>query len=145
MVGRAFAQALRQEIAASQEAAKRGGSSGGQHGKEQAATNARTGYYYLLTTKTIFPWTFNWKSQKFLSFLGITLEEAKQILNISQLEPKEIERNYEYLFNINDKSKGGSFYLQSKVYRAKERIDEEIKEALNRQENTKTKENPKSQ
>lgn len=28
---------------------------------------------------------------------------------------------------MNDKSKGGSFYLQSKVFRAKERIDYEIK------------------
>lgn len=46
MVGRAFAQALRQEIAASQEAAKRAGGGGGagSGGKEQAATNARTGY-----------------------------------------------------------------------------------------------------
>lgn len=38
----------------------------------------------------------------------------------------EIQRRYEYLFNINDKSKGGSFYLQSKIYRAKERLDKEI-------------------
>lgn len=28
---------------------------------------------------------------------------------------------------MNDKSKGGSFYLQSKVFRAKERLDEELK------------------
>jgi import inner membrane translocase subunit TIM16 len=28
---------------------------------------------------------------------------------------------------LNDKKKGGSFYLQSKVYRAKERLDEELK------------------
>lgn len=28
---------------------------------------------------------------------------------------------------MNDKAKGGSFYLQSKVFRAKERIDEELK------------------
>lgn len=27
---------------------------------------------------------------------------------------------------MNDKTKGGSFYLQSKVFRAKERIDEEL-------------------
>lgn len=38
----------------------------------------------------------------------------------------EIQKRYEYLFNINDKTKGGSFYLQSKIYRAKERLDKEI-------------------
>lgn len=27
---------------------------------------------------------------------------------------------------MNDKAKGGSFYLQSKVFRAKERIDQEL-------------------
>lgn len=40
-VGKAFAKALRQEIQASQEAAKRAG--GGQRGNQQAAANARTG------------------------------------------------------------------------------------------------------
>lgn len=40
-VGRAFTKALRQEIAASQEAAKRAG--GGRAGNERAAANARTG------------------------------------------------------------------------------------------------------
>ena len=56
----------------------------------------------------------------------MTLEEATQILNLEKLEPEEIKKQYEHLFNMNDKSKGGSFYLQSKVFRAKERIDEEI-------------------
>lgn len=40
-VGKAFAKALRQEIQASQEAAKRAGT--GQHSGERAAANARTG------------------------------------------------------------------------------------------------------
>lgn len=65
--------------------------------------------------------------QSFLS--GITLEEAQQILNTNKLDPEEILKNYEHLFNVNDKAKGGSFYLQSKVFRAKERLDEELKEA----------------
>ena len=43
VIGRAFARALRQEIAASQEAAKRGG--GGQQGQNRAAANARTGKF----------------------------------------------------------------------------------------------------
>lgn len=64
---------------------------------------------------------------------GITLEEAQQILNVSKLDPEEVNKNYEHLFNINEKAKGGSFYLQSKVFRAKERIDQELQDALQRQ------------
>lgn len=128
-VGKAFAKALRQEIQASQEAAKRAGT--GQHSGERAAANARTGEH-----QSIFLWTC------FLSKLieivfgfnsGITLEEAQQILNVSKLDPEEVYKNYEHLFNINDKAKGGSFYLQSKVFRAKERIDQELQDALKRQ------------
>ncbi|XP_042247593.1 mitochondrial import inner membrane translocase subunit tim16-like isoform X2 [Thunnus albacares] len=60
------------------------------------------------------------------SITGMTLQEAQQILNVSTLSPEEIQKNYEHLFKVNDKSVGGSFYLQSKVVRAKERLDEEI-------------------
>ncbi|XP_016952217.1 mitochondrial import inner membrane translocase subunit Tim16 [Drosophila biarmipes] len=98
-VGRAFTKALRQEIAASQEAARRAG--GGKQGDKSAESNLRT---------------------------GMTLEEAKQILNID--DPKNVEailKNYEHLFQVNERSKGGSFYIQSKVFRAKERLDHEIK------------------
>jgi len=97
VVGRAFAKALRQEIAASQAAAARAG--GGKQGAESSAANLK---------------------------LGMTLEEAKQILNVEEIDKERIEANYDYLFNINDKSTGGSFYIQSKVFRAKERIDDEI-------------------
>lgn len=44
-----------------------------------------------------------------------------------------MEEKFQHLFNINDKSKGGSFYLQSKVFRAKERIDQELQEILKQQ------------
>jgi import inner membrane translocase subunit TIM16 len=57
-------------------------------------------------------------------------QEAKQILNISDAELNDTEKittHYEHLFNLNDKTKGGSFYLQSKIYRAKERFDQELK------------------
>lgn len=74
-----------------------------------------------------------------LWFTGITLEEAQQILNISKLDPKDVEEKYNHLFNVNDKAKGGSFYLQSKVFRAKERIDQELQDALKRQNKTETK------
>lgn len=98
VVGRAFARALKQELAASQEAAKRAG--GGQQGARRAAANAST---------------------------GLTLEEAMQILNIEKLDPEKVKQSYEHLFTSNDKAKGGSFYLQSKIVRAKERIDAELK------------------
>lgn len=54
------------------------------------------------------------------------MEEAKDILNIKELESEAVQKNYEHLFKVNDKSMGGSFYLQSKVFRAKERIDDEL-------------------
>ena len=37
---------------------------------------------------------------------------------------EKLYKNYEHLFNVNEKKTGGSFYLQSKVVRAKERIDQ---------------------
>lgn len=105
VVGRAFARALRQEMAAAQAAAER--RSQGSSGQVGSRTNTSD-----LDLK-----------------LGITLEEATKILNVDpKLDKEEILRKYEHLFNSNDKSKGGSFYIQSKVYRAKERIDEEFKE-----------------
>ncbi|KAJ3601697.1 hypothetical protein NHX12_032664 [Muraenolepis orangiensis] len=60
------------------------------------------------------------------SITGMSIQEAQQILNISTLTPEEIQKNYEHLFKSNDKTAGGSFYLQSKVVRAKERLDEEL-------------------
>lgn len=100
VVAKAFARAVRQEFAASQEAAKRAG--GGQRGANRAASNVRT---------------------------GLTLEEAQQILNVSKLDAEEIGSRYDHLFKVNDRAKGGSFYLQSKVVRAKERLDEEMIQA----------------
>lgn len=46
IVGRAFARALKQEYAASQEAAKRAG--GGQQGQNRVAANLKTGKIPLL-------------------------------------------------------------------------------------------------
>lgn len=36
---------------------------------------------------------------------------------------------FKKLFDLNDPGKGGSFYLQSKVLRARERIEMEVREA----------------
>jgi mitochondrial import inner membrane translocase subunit TIM16 len=46
----------------------------------------------------------------------MSLEEAKQILNIKELDENILKERYDHLFNANDKSKGGSLYLQSKVF-----------------------------
>ncbi|KAK7467871.1 hypothetical protein BaRGS_00036908 [Batillaria attramentaria] len=100
VVGRAFMRALRQEFAASQQAAQKAG--GGKQGTRRAAADTVS---------------------------GMTLQEAMQILNLKSVEDLEaLQKNYEHLFNVNDKSKGGSFYLQSKVFRAKERIESELKD-----------------
>ncbi|XP_046756689.1 mitochondrial import inner membrane translocase subunit TIM16 isoform X1 [Gallus gallus] len=97
VVGRAFMRALRQELAASRAAADARGRSE----RPQSAAASR--------------------------IIGISLQEAQQILNVSNLNPEEIQKNYDHLFKVNDKSVGGSFYLQSKVVRAKERLDEELR------------------
>lgn len=75
--------------------------------------------------------------------IGMTIEEAQQILNVNKLESDEIEKNFKHLFDVNDKQRGGSFYLQSKVFRAKERIDQELKE--NSSDKTKTNEKSKEE
>ncbi|XP_012503159.1 PREDICTED: mitochondrial import inner membrane translocase subunit TIM16 isoform X1 [Propithecus coquereli] len=67
------------------------------------------------------------KSAAASNLSGLSLQEAQQILNVSKLSPEEVQKNYEHLFKVNDKSVGGSFYLQSKVVRAKERLDEELR------------------
>ena len=86
VVGKAFTNALRQEIRMSQEAAKARGNQ--KSNTAQAAETAR---------------------------LGMTLDEAQQILNIDKLDSEAVQKNYEHLFEVNDKAKGGSFYIQSKV------------------------------
>ena len=56
----------------------------------------------------------------------MTMEEAMQILNIEEdklekdeLEPQEIMDRFDVLIEKNQIEKGGSFYIQSKVYWAK--------------------------
>ena len=48
--------------------------------------------------------------------MGMTVDEAKMILNVEKIDAEAIKKNYEHLFEVNDKSKGGSLYLQSKVW-----------------------------
>ncbi|CAM9176223.1 unnamed protein product [Ectocarpus sp. 4 AP-2014] len=54
--------------------------------------------------------------------------EAMQILNLQkgEMKPDLIKERYDQYFGINDPDKGGSFYLQSKVFRAREALDEQL-------------------
>lgn len=97
VVARAFARAIKQEIEASQQAAQRLGNARA----EGKTRNERVA------------------NQK----LGISLEEAKQILNVKDLTKEEIDERYHHLFKVNEKT---SLYLQSKIVRAKERLDHEL-------------------
>ncbi|KAJ2230825.1 mitochondrial import inner membrane translocase subunit TIM16 [Coemansia sp. RSA 1722] len=55
---------------------------------------------------------------------GITVDESVKILNIEDVENKEeTMKKFEHMFEANDPKKGGSIYLQSKVIRARERIE----------------------
>nr|VZI04818.1 unnamed protein product [Spirometra erinaceieuropaei] len=104
ILGRAFAKALQEEYAASQQAAKARASS------RANDSSSRDGGSFTD------------------SLSGISLEEAKQILNIQDIRnAEELQKKFDHLFSVNAKSKGGSLYLQSKVFRAKERIDEELR------------------
>lgn len=53
-----------------------------------------------------------------------------------------ISQNYEHLFKINAKQTGGSFYLQSKVFRARERIEMELDAPLTAQQQTNSTDKP---
>lgn len=59
---------------------------------------------------------------------GIPTEEAMKILDIEkdELTLEEIEKKYEYLFDVNSKEKGNSFFLQSKVYYATDTLRKEL-------------------
>jgi import inner membrane translocase subunit TIM16 len=49
-------------------------------------------------------------------------------LNEHDCNVETVQRQYERYFEANSVERGGSFYIQSKVYRAKELLDEYIKE-----------------
>jgi import inner membrane translocase subunit TIM16 len=107
VVGRAFAEAYKQASAASQyqrAQAKNGG--GGLSGR--ASLNS-----------------------------GMTLDEACKILNVKPPQGgkgdlDEVMERFKRLFDNNDPKKGGSFYLQSKILRARERLEAEIRPAMDK-------------
>jgi import inner membrane translocase subunit TIM16 len=42
---------------------------------------------------------------------------------------EDVMERFKKLFDTNDPKKGGSFYLQSKILRARERIESEVRQA----------------
>lgn len=58
----------------------------------------------------------------------ISRSEALSVLNITETElkadPAIVQKQFERYFEANDVSKKGSFYLQSKIYRANELLQE---------------------
>ena len=100
MVGRAFAEAYKQASASSQ------------YAKAQAKNNPG-------------------QANTFASH-GLSLEEACKILNVKppqegKANMEDVMERFKKLFDVNDPKKGGSFYLQSKILRARERIEAEVR------------------
>ncbi|KAL8795170.1 MAG: hypothetical protein Q9195_002325 [Heterodermia aff. obscurata] len=107
VVGRAFVEAYRQASAKSQYA-------------QQAAKSGDTAANSYASS-------------------GLTLDEACQILNVrppsgGQANLDEVTARFKKLFDSNEPSKGGSFYLQSKVLRARERIELEVRQKAEKAE-----------
>ncbi|KAF2843163.1 cochaperone Pam16 [Patellaria atrata CBS 101060] len=101
VIGRAFAEAYKQASAS----------------QKYAAANAKNGN----------------PSQTFASG-GLTLDEACKILNVAppkggKTDLESVTERFKKLFDLNEPKKGGSFYLQSKILRARERIEMEVRTA----------------
>jgi len=72
-------------------------------------------------------------ARKGASFLGksrMAKDEALMVLNLTEGEAtaEAIQKQYDRYFEANVVDKGGSFYLQSKIYRAKELLDDYVQE-----------------
>lgn len=59
---------------------------------------------------------------------GIPVDEAFKILDLDKkdLSLEKVDEKYNYLFAVNSKEKGNSFYLQSKVYYAMDTLRKEL-------------------
>lgn len=69
----------------------------------------------------------------------MTLSEACQILNVKPPQGGKTDMNlvmerFKKLYDKNEEEAGGSFYLQSKVLRARERIEDEVRAAMEKEE-----------
>lgn len=70
------------------------------------------------------------KGASFLSKARMSKDEALMVLNLTEKEVtvEALQTQYDRYFEANKVEKGGSFYIQSKVYRAKELLDDYVKE-----------------
>jgi len=58
---------------------------------------------------------------------GMEVREAWKVLGLEDTAPPdEIESRFKHLFEVTDRDNGGTLYIQSKVYRAKEALDIEL-------------------
>jgi import inner membrane translocase subunit TIM16 len=115
IVGRAFVEAYRQANASQKYAASAAGAGG--------AAGART-----------------------VKADGLTVQEALKILDVpapaKETKVEDMARvmeRFQKLFDTNDPKKGGSFYLQSKILRARQRIEDEVRATEEARERAKSK------
>lgn len=95
---------------------------------QQAVHNAKTGNTAAMTAKTA--------TRKNV----MSKEQALEILNFptsAKPKPDEVSKQFTRYFEANDPAKGGSFYLQSKIFRAKEALEREEAEEKATSEETK--------
>lgn len=76
---------------------------------------------------------------------GLTLSEACQILNVKppkrgEADMVQVANRFKQLFDANEVANGGSFYLQSKVLRARQRIEREMEDRAEEREDEKLRE-----
>eukprot|EP00051_Salpingoeca_urceolata_P032951 m.18207 g.18207 ORF g.18207 m.18207 type:complete len:146 (-) comp5666_c1_seq1:102-539(-) len=105
VVGKAFAQAYKQAAADAARggagAARNAGAAGANGAKKAASGAVRS---------------------------SLELDEAQKILDVApDASWDTILQRYEKMYDNLDKNKGGTLYLQSKVYRAKERLEQELR------------------
>lgn len=67
-------------------------------------------------------------ARKATSIGGIPVDEALKIMDLerNELTVNKIDEKYKYLFDVNSKEKGNSFFLQSKVYYAMDTLRKEL-------------------
>jgi import inner membrane translocase subunit TIM16 len=73
---------------------------------------------------------------------GLSVEEACKILDVAppkqgKADMTKIMERFQRLFDSNEPTKGGSFYLQSKILRARQRIEMEVRVAEEKASKTK--------
>lgn len=87
------------------------------------------------------------QSTKATSVGGVPVDEALKILDLerSDLSHGKIEDKYKYLFEVNSKEKGNSFYLQSKVYYAMDTLKKELEYLEKLQHQKKEQQEPKAE